>query len=139
MPAGHDVQTGGAVDVAAVVWTVPAAQAPCALHWLWSAWLEYVPAAQVAQTRSALALPAVEMYVPGAQSLHVEQLAASVVVLKVPEVHAAQVRSVVALPADATDWPARHSVWATHAVDAVPSLSQVPAAHGCSAFVPPAQ
>ena len=67
------------------------------------------------------------------------QLLAFVPVLNLPEAQLEQVRLVVAAPADEMYWPALQVVLSTQAVAGLPSWSQVPAAHGAAAAVPPAQ
>jgi hypothetical protein len=64
---------------------------------------------------------------------------ALLVVENVPLAHAPHARSCVAVPGSAAYWPARQVVRGTHAVDASPSWSQVPAPQGTACAAPPAQ
>jgi hypothetical protein len=84
-------------------------------------------------------LQSVSTSVPALQVAHVLQLLALVPVLYLPAGQVAQVRFVVADPAAEMYWPALQVVLETQVVAGLPSWSQVPAAHGTSAAVPPAQ
>jgi hypothetical protein len=78
----------------------------------------YVPCWQVDQGVQAVAFAAVENE-PAPQGAHIW--------------------SAVALPAAETYVPGAHVVHATHGVEGLPSLSQVPGAQAAAGFVPPAQ
>jgi hypothetical protein len=96
------VQTGGAIDVPAIVWTVPAGHAVSGVQLAWLGLLEYSPEVHGAHVRSTDADGAFETNVPGMHVVHGVQLAVLTDVENVPAAQDAHTRSLVPLPAEAT-------------------------------------
>lgn len=139
MPAAQAAHCGDAVEVPAAVCSLPAGQASQAVQLVWFAVDEYVPEPQVVHWRLAVALGGVLTNEPALQSLHPVHESELTSVLYSPLAQVEQVRSVVVVPLAVTNVPAAQLVQATHAVAALPSWSQVVAAHGCFGVAPPGQ
>ena len=139
VPGSQTAHTGGELDVAGSVCTVPAAHAPLGKHVDWFGEPEYVPSTHAAHCRSAIAVPTSLTWLPGAQVVHGVQLGAFASTLNVPLAHVVHCRSAVALPAALIDCPGAQLVHGTHAVAELPSWSQVPAEQSSLGAAPPAQ
>ena len=101
--------------------------------------LVYWPAGHDWQARSAVADGVLLTKVPDGHSTHDAHVAALVEVLNCPLGHAAQTRSATAEPSEETKLPGAHADFATQAVAALASLSQVQAGQGVGGLAPPAQ